>query len=329
MCCLLDLYMMLLAAARASTSACGAWVSRLLESGTSLAAPPTDASTELPCTPPRARFCARADRASMQCIKSNAQSPTAIMACLKCGYDPAFAVTRDACARCELKTSSGQRLSVCVRLASTERATARIRQEGSAGRKIRHQPRPLRHPTASRERRNSKAELEWIEWSKQPCCSVALHATQASAASSRRTTRAWRSAASSSTTAARPPWARANGERLGEGPWMKKRARPVPPWIKPALRCAACSKDCVAKLRASAHPEWTRFCTTVRKCKAVDCERRPQNHPERGPRLLCTLFQLFPLAVLVTSPRSPAQEPDGHALQRRGMPQAALRTRCH
>ncbi len=46
---------------------------------------------------------------------------------------------------------------MCVRLASTERATARIMQEGSAGRKIRHQPRPLRHPTASCERRNSIA----------------------------------------------------------------------------------------------------------------------------------------------------------------------------
>ncbi len=33
-------------------------------------------------------------------------------------------------------------LGVCVRLASTERATARVMQEGSAGRKIRHQPRP-------------------------------------------------------------------------------------------------------------------------------------------------------------------------------------------
>ncbi len=46
---------------------------------------------------------------------------------------------------------------VCVRLASTERATARVTQERSAGRQIRHQPRPLRHPTASRERRNNKA----------------------------------------------------------------------------------------------------------------------------------------------------------------------------
>ncbi len=46
---------------------------------------------------------------------------------------------------------------VCVRLASTERATARVMQQGSAGRKIRHKPRPVRHPTASRERRNSIA----------------------------------------------------------------------------------------------------------------------------------------------------------------------------
>ncbi len=48
-------------------------------------------------------------------------------------------------------------LDVCVHVASTERATARVMQEGSAARQIRHEPRPLRHPTASRERRNSKA----------------------------------------------------------------------------------------------------------------------------------------------------------------------------
>ncbi len=47
---------------------------------------------------------------------------------------------------------------VCVRLASTERATARVMHE-TAARQVRHQPRcqSKRHLTASRQRRNSKA----------------------------------------------------------------------------------------------------------------------------------------------------------------------------
>ncbi len=46
-------------------------------------------------------------------------------------------------------------VQVCVRLASTERATARVMQEGSAARKIRHEPRPEHTATGCTARRTA------------------------------------------------------------------------------------------------------------------------------------------------------------------------------